>query len=414
MKIVVYPHELIIGGSPINAIDLAATVAGRGHEVVVYGKPGPLNDYIDAKGLRFVAARPLRYRPGPSRIVQLARFARQESIDLIHAYEWPPTLDAYFGAHVVGGVPLLCTVLSMSLTGLVPDSVPLVTGTRELEAQARAERRGPVYLLEPPIDTDHDRPGLDGSAFRAEHGVEAGELLLVSVSRLSIDLKLDALVRAIDAAGRLARQLPVRLVVVGTGEAADQLARRAVRVNEGAGREVVTMAGPTLDPRPAYAAADVVLGMGSSALRAMAHGKPVVVQGERGFSLPCRPDTLERFSWQGFYGIGGASSDSGAILVDQLAAILGDARTREALGSFGRRTVVERYSLTGAAERLLAMYEQVPRARARPARLVRESAVMAGRALANEARLHLPSDKRTRRSHDTAALASAAEPAPGS
>ena len=42
-----------------------------------------------------------------------------------------------------------------------------------------------------------------------------------------------------------------------------------------------SLAGEMLDPRPAYAAADVVLGMGGSALRGMAFGKPLVVQGVR-------------------------------------------------------------------------------------------------------------------------------------
>lgn len=407
MRILVYPHDLAIGGSQLNAIDVAAKVAERGHDVTIYGVPGPLIDYIEAKGLPFTAAHPLKYRPAPSRILQLDRFARSKKVDLIHAYEWPPCLDAYYGAHLLGGVPLVCTVLSMSLAPLIPDSVPLVMGTRQLQESATPGRAGPVGLLEPPVDTELDHPDVDGSTFRARHGVGDGDLLAVIVSRLSIDLKLDSLVRAVDAVGELANRFPIRLVIVGSGEAIDQLQRRAARVNVASGCEVVTLAGPTLDPRPAYAGADIVLGMGSSALRAMAFAKPVIVQGEKGFSLVLEPDTMETFAWQGFYGTG--RDDCGhELLRNQLEGLLLDPDLRADLGRFGRRTVVEQFSLATATTRLLAIYDRTLRGpRTIRRRLAPEAGRMAARAAANELRLHMPSDKRARRARDAAELKAA-------
>ena len=51
MKVVVYPNYIaIIGGSQINAIDLAAAVAYVGHDVIVFGIEGVLVDYIEKKG----------------------------------------------------------------------------------------------------------------------------------------------------------------------------------------------------------------------------------------------------------------------------------------------------------------------------------------------------------------------------
>ena len=93
----------------------------------------------------------------------------------------------------------------MSVSPLVPRSVPLIMGTTALGDEARRRHGAPVWVLEPPIDTDADRPGHDGGAFRATYGVGPDEtLLVVTVSRLAIDLKLDALVDAIDAADVLA------------------------------------------------------------------------------------------------------------------------------------------------------------------------------------------------------------------
>ncbi len=63
MRIIVHPHELGIGGSQLNAIELAAAVRDRGHETLVFGRSGPLRQRIDELGLEFVEAPPQGRRP---------------------------------------------------------------------------------------------------------------------------------------------------------------------------------------------------------------------------------------------------------------------------------------------------------------------------------------------------------------
>jgi glycosyltransferase involved in cell wall biosynthesis len=407
MKIVVAPHDLIVGGSQINAIDLAAAVRDLGHDVVIYGRPGPLVDHVATRDLRFVEASDQQYRPAPQRMAHLASFARREGVDLIHGYEWPPCLDAYFGAHLLRRVPLVCTVLSMAVSPLVPTSIPLIMGTEALADEARRAGFTHVAVGEPPIDTIEDHPGIDGTAIRRELGVDDDELLVVTVSRLAIDLKLDALERIVDAAGELASTHPVRLIVVGGGEAADALQRRADDVNERSGRTVVDLVGQRLDPRPYYAAADVVAGMGSSALRAMAIGKPVVVQGERGFSRPCAPETVATFLRQGFWGIGDDQTDN-RLLRDQLDEMLRDRDRRVDLGRFGRDVVVGRFSLERAAVAMVAVYEQTV---SRPvSRRPVEAGRMAVRAGWNELLLHDPRRRQARERDHVERLARPARP----
>ena len=394
VRILVYAHDLALGGSQINAIDLAAGAARAGHEVVVYGIRGPLVSYIEQSGLRFIAARRLRYRPAPSRIAQLTALALRERLDLIHAYEWPPTLDAYFGPGLLARVPVLSTVLSMTVAPYIPASLPLIMGTADLGAAARAVHRGDIWVIEPPIDVTQDHPGLDGRAFRALHGVRDDELLIVSVSRLAVDLKLDALVRAIDATARLGLRHKVRLIVVGGGPAHDALRERAQEVNRRCGRPLVVLTGPDLNPRPAYAAADIVVGMGSSALRALAIGKPVVVQGDRGFSEVFEPATLPIFLRQGFYGVGDDAPHVGR-LEAQLEGLLTDAARRLQLGRFGRQVASTRFSLERALNIQLDIYEQVSR---RPPRWhLPEALRSASRALRLEIDNHDPRRKRRSR-----------------
>ena len=396
MRVLVYPHELAIGGSQINAIDLAAAVRDLGHEAVVYAQPGPLVDYVrDEKGLRYLEAHGLRYRPAPTRIAQLARVARRERIDVIHAYEWPPCLDAFYGAHLRHGTPVVCTVLSMGFTPLIPTTVPLLMGTHELAAEVAGRWAGDVGVMEPPIDTDQDRADRDGGTFRRRQGIADDEQLVVTVSRLSVDLKLDALVDLIDGVALVADRHPVRLVLVGDGDAADRLARRADAVNAAAGRDVVTLAGPMLDPRDAYAAADIVAGMGSSALRAMAHAKPVVVQGERGFARTFDEASAPGFFWAGFYGLGPGGSAAGDVAA-ALEPLLAAPALREALGRFGRTVVEDRFSLRAAATRMVDLYAAALAAPPPRRSTWTQATAVGARAARNEARLHLPAGKAQR------------------
>ncbi len=391
MRVLVMPHDLAIGGSQINAIDLAAGVAQAGHEVSVFGVRGPLVDMIHERGLEFIDAHNLSWRPAPTRVAQLVALARRRKIDVIHTYEWPTCLDAYFGPHLCLGVPLLCTVLSMNTTRMVPPSVPLVMGTEELGEEAAGLQKERVWVLEPPIDTDRDNPTVDGTHFRRQLGVADDEFLIVTVSRLSLDIKIDALVRAIDAMEELAGVIPVRLAVVGGGQALDALRARVEALNRRVGREVVILAGPWLDPRTAYAAADLVLGMGSSALRALAIGRPLIVQGLNAFSVVFEPETLPMFLRQGFFGEGDGEAGAGR-LARQIAELYRAPARREALGGYGRSILTERFSLARGIDMTLQMYQEV--LRVPPRRNLADALRASWRALKQEVENHDPRQKR--------------------
>jgi len=141
----------------------------------------------------------------------------------------------------------------------------------------------------------------------------------------------------------------VQLVIVGDGAARGLVSERASRSNAQAGRTAVVLTGQMEDPRPAYAAADVMLGMGGSALRSLAFAKPLVVQGENGYWRLLTPQSEPEFLWQGWYGYGGDSSVGTASVVDELLQVR-DPERRAELGEYGRNLVVGRFSLERAAE----------------------------------------------------------------
>lgn len=376
MKIMVIPHTLELGGSQLNAIELAAAVRDRGHDVLVFGRPGQLLGRLQELGLEFVESPPPRRRPTPSIVLAISRVARQRGIDIVHGYEWPPALEAELAAAIRPSTRVMTTVMSMAVAPFIPRHRDLIVGTEEIADAERLAGRRLVSVLEPPVDTDSNAPGIvDGTAFRQKWGIPADAVAVVAVARLARELKLEGTLSAIRAVGTLSATHPVRLVLVGDGPARSEVENLAMRVNSMQGPNAVTLTGTLADPRPAYAAADIALGMGGSALRAMAFGKPVIVQGERGFWCTLAPNTLDRFLWTGWYGVGVAGTDGVAALTAELKPLLADPPLRSRLGGFARGVVTARFSLNRAADIQIDLYR---RALSRPAR----RSALAGSAIA--------------------------------
>ncbi|ABK05429.1 glycosyl transferase, group 1 [Arthrobacter sp. FB24] len=358
MRVLVYPHDLGIGGSQINAIELAGAVHRLGHETIVFGRPGPLVEKVRELGLEFVAAPEMGRRPSVAVTRALAGLVESRCIDILHGYEWPPSLECYLAARRLTRVAAVSTVMSMAVAPFIPKHVPLTVGTHQIAEAEAGIGRSAVTVLEPPVDVDANRPGLDlaQGELRRRWGIaDAGHVVAV-VSRLARELKLEGILSAMEAVASLPAGMRVCLLIAGDGPECAEVTERAAQINLRTGRQTVVLAGELADPRAAYDVADVCLGMGGSALRALAFGKPLVVQGEEGFWELLTPSSLETFLWQGWYGVGSGQAGGASTLRQILFEILPAEGLRAELGDFGRRVVVHRYSLGHAAEAQLATY----------------------------------------------------------
>lgn len=358
MRILVYPHDLAMGGSQINAIDIAAIMRDSGHEPVVYGKRGTLVGRLEDLGLEFIESPRPRRRPTPSIVASLRDLIRTRGIDVVHGYEWPPTLEAVVACRGSRAVAV-STVLSMSVAPFIPHYVPLMVGTEQILAAELTAGRHRVHLMEPPIDTRSNSPeaALPVGGFIHEWGLDPEAFTVVVVSRLAREMKLEGILTAIEAVRRIHGKRAIQLVIVGGGNASDQVEATARRVNAERGARAIVVTGELLDPRPAYAVADLTIGMGSSALRAMAFGKPLIVQGINGFWEPLTPTSLATFLWQGWYGEGNGPDGAADLLAGQIREVMDHPRQREAMAELSLRTVRNRFSLVAAADRQLEIYE---------------------------------------------------------
>jgi glycosyltransferase involved in cell wall biosynthesis len=372
MRVLVYPHAMELDGSQLNAVELAGAVRDLGHQVTVISEPGPLVQRVVDMGLEHLELPTERRRPSLTTVRRLRSLVKERGFNVLHGYEWPPGVEAYFAAGRRRDVAATCTIMSVAVAPFLPADLSLAVGTAQIRFAAlehRFQRHGGgrpsgrgfdpglVNLLEPPVDLTANRPEHPTKAFRAQHGLDdpADSKLLdvVVVCRLVPELKLEGVLTAVDVVGALARELPLRLVVVGDGPARRQVETRAAAANDLAGRRAVVLTGALDDPRPAYAAASIALGMGGSALRSLAFGQPLIVQGEEGFFELLTPESSRTFLRQGWYRLGG---DGAATLARILRELVTDEGRRRELSDFGLHLVRERFSLEGAALLQEAIY----------------------------------------------------------
>ena len=359
MKVLLFSQKLIYSGANIVAVDLATKIRDYGHEVIVYGPRGPMVEVLAHRNLPYhpmTCAQELNVRwPSMRAAHELRSLVADEGVDLVHTYEWPACLEALLGPYRRDGVPLVASVMSMRVERFMPRTVPLVVGTRVLRDDLLRSRYSQVALIPPSVDVDRDDPALDLGDFREDCGISSDAFMVAIVSRLS-SMKMESMLQTMDAVANLAAGNDIRLVIVGGGTLEEDVIDRAKTLNAAAGREVVTLTGTLGDPRPVYAAADVVIGMGSSALRGLAFAKPVIIVGTNGYAELFTPETSGEFLVQGFWGLG--NGDGLERLTTQLQGLLDDPARRELLGTFGRSFVRERFSLTRHAQALETVYKE--------------------------------------------------------
>lgn len=358
MRVLVHLNSLELGGTQINAVDFAAAARAHGVESILIGERATLPvspnllDYAGGQGVEVRAYD----APGDMRrhAARLDALVDELRIDLIHVYGmWGAARPVFWGPARWGRTPWVQTVYEMSITPVVLRHMPLIVGTEYL-VEEQAHRPGRTTLISPPVDLDRDAPDVAGLPdLRVEAAVGNGPLIGV-VSRLDSRMKARSLSVAIDAMRRLGK-LGATLFIVGGGDAESDLRAQALQVNRAVGRDAVRMLGAMSDPRPAYAAADVMLGMGGSAARALAFAKPLVVQGEAGWSRIFDRDSAAELARSSYWSPDEVADPVGD-LATSVAALLADDARRADLGRFGREFAASRFGLDAMTERLCAVY----------------------------------------------------------
>lgn len=398
-KVLVQVNSLGLGGTQINAVDLAWAVRPLGFECVLVGPrdtlpPGP--SLFDVAAERGVELQAFDRRATTLRGARdLAAMARDHGSDLVHTYGSWSSRSAYWGPCFAGRRPLVMTVYEMAVTADTFRAPDLIIGTRYL-LEDLSDRAGRTHLISPPVDlVSDDSRAVDPTEFLAAEDLAPDHLRIVMVTRLDDDMKALGVELSIRALDDLARD-DVDLVIVGSGSDEGRLRALGEQVNQRRGRRVITFTGAMSDPRPAYACADIVIGMGGSAARALAFGKPLIAAGEAGWFRLFSPESAAALFRDSFWS-DLTSPDPIADLREILAATLGDRARRHELGTFGRDFAEANFGLEAMADALAAVYD-VALAKYRPADWLVDSrleAVALRRRLGRRTRALLPRGTRS-------------------
>lgn len=356
-----------LGGTQLSAVDLAASVEDHGYRSVLFAPSDTLPEagasLLDVASVRGVDLRAYERSTSVFRGGATALSARARAIgaDLIHVYgQDAEPRHAFWGPSRLGHRPFVHTVYEMAVDPATYRRHALVIGTGYLRDELSA-RPGPTTLISPPVDTERDAPDdAAGERFRRSLRLPLEREVVVIVSRLDRWMKAYPVEVAIRAMARL-QDRDVALVIVGTGTDALRLRELAQRVERGLARRTIHFTGAMQDPRPAYAAADVVLGMGGSAARALAFARPLIVQGERGTAEAFTDATSTSLFHRSFWS-DAEQQDADRVLASELQQLLDAPLVRARLGSFGRAFALEHFSLPAMARRLAEFYDDATRA----------------------------------------------------
>ncbi|UCM89135.1 glycosyltransferase [Streptomyces marincola] len=284
------------GGVARVVADLVRAQTAAGLRVLVACPPGgPLAAWAAAGGAEVLPWR-ARRTPGPwlaAEVAGAARAIRRAAPGLAHLHSAKAGLAGRLALR--GRLPTVLQPHAWSFEAARGPAGPPAAGWERFAARwthrvlcvSEAERargaaagvRAPSTVIPNGVDLGR-HPVADGverrrarAALAAVHAVPLRAPLVVCVARLCHQKGQDLLLRAWT---RVAARVPgARLALVGDGPAADAL--RAA-----AGSDVL-LPGRTDDPRPWYAAADVVVlpsrweGMALAPIEAMATGRPVVL-----------------------------------------------------------------------------------------------------------------------------------------
>jgi len=391
LRVLIGLEGLALGGCPINALQLGRTLRSRGHEVSVFA----IDEDVKVSLLPFAEScgfSPV-ILPTTAGIVARARqiraLAARAEADVVHVFgPWlgPAASIAAASRRHQGAVVTNWTMENVFYT---PRHTPMIVGTNDLATELRARHPGPVWLMEPPVDLEADAPDhARGRVFRGELGLDDDHVVAVLVSRVDSHMKTESMRYAIEACARIRDPL-FRFVIVGDGDAFAEMNALADAVNQRLGWQAVLLPGARHDPRPAYDAADIALGMGGSALRALAHSKPLVVLGENGFARTFSADTRDYFYEAGFFG-DSPEPDPVAHLTGEIQALL-KLRDRGSLGRYGLNEVRERFGLEIMSQHLEAIYRQTLTSLPGAARRLGAAGNVTARTVVHELRRALPS-----------------------
>ena len=367
MKIFMALMGLEIGGAETHVVELALELTRQGHQVVIASNGGVYVEPLERAGVRHISV-PMNQRNPmkmASSLSRLERAIRQEKPDIVHAHARIPAflcgiLQRRMGFPFITSAHWVFEVTPL-LRKMSNWGDRTVAVSEDIKTYLRTQYQVPddqIHVTINGINTEVFSPGQDHPALKAELGLEGGPVIGL-VSRLDESRALAA-EKLLHVMPSLLEKYPeTQLLLVGGGDRETALQEMAEEVNRRAGKPVVVMTGPRTDIAALVSLCTVFVGVSRAALEAMAEEKPVILAGNEGYLGLFTEDRLESAQESNFCCRGCPPVTEEALAAD-LAALLGSSpEERAKLGAYGRRVILEEYSVTRMTADYLTAYDRL-------------------------------------------------------
>lgn len=373
--------SLHAGAADSGAVQLARILASAGHRPIVVSSGGRMVGDVTAAGARFIPMKVDRANPVAilRNALALARIARDERCDVIHAHARAPAWSAYYAAKRTG-VPFLTSwykgfrqqnVFKRLYNGVMARGDRVVAINDQIAELVVERYKTPwerITVIPASIDFERFDPACISpdriDAVRGAWGVQGDTKVILVVGRM---LRRKGHHVVVEAVRRLKEMGLKDFMCVFVGE--DQGRSRYFGelwdlVLATGTTEVIRMAGATDDLPAAFAAATVVVsaaiqpeGLQRAIIEAEAMAKPVVVS-----DLGAGPDSVlapPAVAEDRMTGLRFSAGDSIALAAALVRLFSLPPAARAAVGTRGRAWVLANFNAEAAAEPTLRLYEQM-------------------------------------------------------
>lgn len=358
--------QLDIGGAETHIVELAKELGRRGYNVIVTSNGGAYVKELEEANIRHYIV-PLQNKKPQNMIKAAKRLAgiiKKENIDIVHSHaripsfilgklhkrmHFPFVTTAHWVFTTKYGLKYItdwgdkCVAVSEDIKTYLMDNYGIPEG------DIRVTING--------IDTEKFSPDTDVSDIKAEFGIKDDDFVIVYVSRMDESRSLAAkqLIESVPEIDKKAKGL--RVIIVGGGDDFNNVKAMAKNVNDKLGRECISLAGARTDINKFAAAGDLFVGVSRAALEAMAAARPVIIAGNEGYIGLFDESKLKVGIDTNFCCRGCEDSSSKLILADIEKFLALAPEEKKALGEYGRKLIIENYSVARMADDTLAVYD---------------------------------------------------------
>lgn len=367
MKILMTLMGLEIGGAETHVVELSKELAKQGHTIIVASNGGVYEQALGEANIRHEKI-PMHQRSFSKMALSLTlleKLIRREKPDLVHAHARIPGFLCGI-LHRRMGFPFITsahwvfqvTPLLRLITDWGQRTVAVSEDIKDYLMDNYQIPADQIHVTINGIDTVQFAPNTANDALWQSLGLGSGPVI-GTVSRLDRSRELAAK-ELIGLMPRLLRQIPnAQLLIVGGGNEEENLRRQAQEVNLSAGRNAIIMTGPSTDIANLVALCDIFVGVSRAALEAMSAEKPTILAGNEGYIGVFQPEVLSLAQQTNFCCRGCDPIDSETMLGDLIRLLKTDAAGLRQMGSFGRRVVLEQYSVAKMTQDYLQAYHKL-------------------------------------------------------